>query len=85
MNVALILTTVNAPYSQKLDAKALAYCLLHKEAALAAPGHMSSFFGEVNPGLQIAFADLVNVSYEQLVASAKDFAAYSGESYALAA
>ena len=85
MNAALVLTTVNAPYSQKLDSQALANCLLHPEAALAVPGHMSSFFGEVNPDLQIAFANLVNVSEEQLVASAKAFAKYSGESYALAA
>jgi hypothetical protein len=85
MNAALILTTVNAPYSQKLDAQALADCLLHTEAALSVPGHMSSFFGEVKPDLQIAFADLVNISQEQLVASAKAFANYSGESYALAA
>jgi hypothetical protein len=85
MNAALILSTVNAPYSQKLDARALADCLLHTNAALAAPGHMASFFGDVKPRLQIAFAHLVNVSQEQLVASAKAFANYSGESYALAA
>ena len=85
MNAAVILTTVNAPYSQKLDAHALAECLLHADAALAVPGHMSSFFGDVKPDLQIAFAHLVNVSQEQLVASAKAFANYSGESYALAA
>jgi hypothetical protein len=59
--------------------------LLHADAALAVPGHMSSFFGEVKPGLQIAFAHMVNVSHEQLVASAKAFANYSGECYALAA
>jgi len=85
MNAALILTTVNAPYSQKLDAQALADCLLHPDVALSVPGHMSSFFGEVTPDLQIAFADSANISREQLVASAKAFASYSGESYALAA
>jgi hypothetical protein len=58
---------------------------LHADAALAVPGHMSSFFGEVKPDLQIAFAHMVNVSHEQLIASAKAFANYSGESYALAA
>lgn len=84
MNAALILTTVNAPYSQKLDAQALADCLLHPNMALSAPGHMSSFFGEVMPDLQIAFAESVNISKEQLVPSAKAFANYSGESYALA-
>jgi hypothetical protein len=46
---------------------------------------MSSFFGDVKPDLQMAFADMVNVSQEQLVASAKAFANYSGETYALAA
>jgi hypothetical protein len=85
MNAALILTTVNASYSQKLDAHTLADCLLRADAALGVPGHMSSFFGDVKPDLQIAFANMVNVSHEQLVASAKAFANYSGESYALAA
>jgi hypothetical protein len=84
-NASLILTTVNAPYSHKLDAKALANCLLHKQAALAVPGHMSAFFGEVKPDLQTAFADFAKVSHEQLIASAKAFAQYSGESYPLAA
>jgi hypothetical protein len=82
---ALVLTTVNAPYSQKLDAQALADCLLHQQAALAVPGHMSAFFGEVEPTLQVAFADFANVSHAQLVVSAKAFAKYSGESYPLAA
>jgi hypothetical protein len=82
---ALILTTVNAPYSKKLDAQTLADCLLHQQAALAVPGHMSAFFGEVEPTLQVAFADFVNISHAQLVASAKAFAKYSGESYPLAA
>jgi hypothetical protein len=49
------------------------------------PGHMSSLFGDVKLDLQIAFAQSVNVSKEQLVASAKAFANYSGESYPLAA
>ena len=49
---ASVLTTVNAPYSKKLDAQALAYCLTHPAAAKAAPGQMSAFFGEVAPELQ---------------------------------
>jgi hypothetical protein len=84
-NAALILSTVNASFSQKLDAQALANCLLHQQAALAVPGHMSAFFGEVNPTLQAAFADLVNVSQAELIAAAKAFAEYSGETYPLAA
>lgn len=80
-----ILTTVNAPYSKKLDAPAIVYCLNHPEAAKAAPGHMSAFFGEVDPDLQKAFASEFNVSEATLIAAAKAFSAYSGEPYPLAA
>jgi hypothetical protein len=86
MNVpALVLATVNAPYSKKLDAQELAHCLLDPTAAKAACGPMSSFFGEVTPELQIAFAQLHGITNAQLVAAAKSFAAYSGQSYPLAA
>jgi hypothetical protein len=81
----LVLTTVNAPYSQKLDALALAHCLLDPSAAKALPGHMSSFFGEVKPALQIEFASMFDITELQLSAAAKAFAMYSGESYPLAA
>lgn len=80
-----VLTTVNAPYAKKLDAQALAYCLMHPEAAKAAPGQMSAFFGEVAPELQRAFATAFDISDAELVTAAKMFAAYSGESYPLAA
>jgi hypothetical protein len=46
---------------------------------------MSAFFGEVQPALQTGFASLFDISESQLAASAKAFAAYSGESYLLAA
>jgi hypothetical protein len=82
---ASVLTTVNAPYSKKLDAQALAYCLAHPVAAKAAPGQMSAFFGEVAPDLQKAFAHAFDISDADLVIAAKAFAAYSGESYPLAA
>jgi len=85
MSAALVLATVNAPYSKQLDAHELAGCLLDQAAAKAAPGHMSSFFGEVDPALQLKFAQLFNISESQLIAAAKAFAAYSGESYPLAA
>ena len=75
----LVLTTVNAPYSKKLDAAGLAHCLLNPAAAKAMPGHMSSFFGEVEPSLQIDFAKMFNIAEPQLVAAAKAFAIYSGE------
>jgi hypothetical protein len=84
-NPALVLTTVNAPYSQELDAPTLAHCLLDPAAAKETPGHVSSFFGEVEPALQVEFAQLFNITEAQLIASAKAFAAYTGESYPLAA
>jgi hypothetical protein len=84
MNPALVLTTVNAPHSLQLDAPGLAHCLLDQAAAKAVPGHMSSFFGEVAPALQIDFAQQFDITQAQLVAAAKAFAAYSGESYPLA-
>jgi hypothetical protein len=82
---ASVLTTVNAPYSKRLDAQVLAYCLTDPAAAKAAPGHMSAFFGEVTPGLQKAFAAAFDLSEAELAIAAKMFAEYPGESYPLAA
>ncbi|QPF91952.1 hypothetical protein [Bradyrhizobium commune] len=81
----LVLTTVNAPYSKKLDAQGLVHCLLDPSAAKAACGPMSSFFGDVEPELQVAFAEMYGISHDQLVAAAKAFADFSGQSYPLAA
>ena len=85
MGIVSILSTVNAPYSKQLDAQELAHCLLDHHAAKAMPGHMSSFFGEVKPALQMHFASEFNIAESELVAAAKAFAMYSGESYPLAA
>jgi hypothetical protein len=82
---ALVLTTVNAPYSKKLTAPELVHCLLDHAAAKAVPGHMSSFFGEVTPELQLEFAELFGISHAQIAQAAKAFSKYSGESYPLAA
>uniref|UniRef100_Q07V90 Uncharacterized protein n=1 Tax=Rhodopseudomonas palustris (strain BisA53) TaxID=316055 RepID=Q07V90_RHOP5 len=84
MSTALVLTTVNAPYGKQLDAQELAHCLIDPNAALAVPGHMSAFFGEVLPALQLGFAAEFQISAPQLMAAAKSFAAFSGESYPLA-
>ena len=81
----LVLTTVNAPYSNKLDAQELVHCLLDPASAQAACGPMSSFFGDVIPELQIAFAEMHGVSKAQLVAAAKAFAEFSGQSCTLLA
>lgn len=82
---ASVLTTINAPYSKKLDARALAHCLKDPAAAKAVPGHMSAFFGEVAPDLQKAFARAFQISEAELAIAAKTFAEFSGESYPLAA
>jgi len=81
----LVLATVNVPYSKQLTAQELAHCLLDQDAAKTVPGHMSSFFGEVKPELQLEFASHYNIAPAQLVAAAKSFANYSGEAYPLAA
>jgi hypothetical protein len=83
--VALVLSTVNAPYAKQLSAQELAFCLLDHEKAKAVPGHMSSFFGEVSPGLQVQFANCFNITQLQLANAAKAFSNYSGEHYPLAA
>jgi hypothetical protein len=81
----LVLTTINAPYSKKLDAQGLVHCLLDPVAAREACGPMSSFFGDVQPELQAGFARMHGITDAQLVAAAKTFAAYSGQSYPLSA
>jgi hypothetical protein len=85
MIVELVMATVNAPHREQVDARALVRGLLDQAAAKAMPGHMSVFFGEVDPKLQLEFARLFDIADAQLVAAAKAFAAYSGESYPLAA
>jgi hypothetical protein len=85
---ATVLATVNAPYSEKLTAQGLVCCLLDPAMAKAKPGHVSSFFGDVKPGLQVAFADDFGISKAQLEAAAKAFELYAGypaKSYPLAA
>ena len=78
---ALVLATVNAPYREKLDAHALMHYLPDHDAAKAMPGHTSSFFGEVEPALQVEFAHHFNITNKQLAFAAKSFAAYSRQSY----
>lgn len=84
-SVTLVLTTMNAPHSEKLDEEALVYCLTHKAAAKNKPGHMSAFFGDVALGAQKEFAAHCGISEPTLIDAAKAFAIYSGESYPLVA
>lgn len=82
---ATVLTTVNAPHSEKLDEAGLAHCLKDPVAARNVPGHMSSFFGEVPPDAQQEFAAAHGIPPEALAHAAKAFASYSGENYPLSA
>ena len=59
---ALVLATVNAPYSQQLTAQELADCLIDHDKARAMPGHMSSFFAEVAPEMR-QFVSQMTVPY----------------------
>jgi hypothetical protein len=78
---ATVMATVNAPYRIQLEARELAHGLLDHAAAKNIPGHMSGFLGEVSPSLQLEFARLFGITDAQLIAAAKAFAAYSGETY----
>lgn len=82
---SLVLSTVNAPYSNKLDAMTLANCILEPAKSKTAAGPMSSFFYEVSPDLQIAFAEGHGISIAALKAAATFFDAWSGQKSALAA
>jgi hypothetical protein len=84
MSPAAVLAIVNAPYSEQLDAQALAHCLMSATAAKGKPGHVSAFFGEIKPEHQFEFAQRFGITHEELIAAAKAFAAYSGEFYPLA-
>lgn len=81
---AMVLATVNASHSKKLGAHELVHCLLDPTSAKAACGPVSSFFGDVEPELQIAFAEMYGITHAHLVAAAKTFAEFSGQSYPLA-
>lgn len=81
---AMVMATVNAPYREQLKASELALCLSDLAHAKLMPGHVSSFFGEIDPVLQLEFARQFNITHADLTRTAKDFASFSGQSYALA-
>jgi hypothetical protein len=74
----LVLATVNAPYSAKLDAAAIVACLGEPAAMKAASGPMSSFFYDVAIDLQRQFARTHGVAPETLERAAKLFGTWSG-------
>jgi hypothetical protein len=79
---ALVMATVNAPYSEKLDAGTLAHYLADPEEMEFAAAHLGSFFYEVKVSLQKEFAKAHGVSMASLSGAAAHFDAYSGHTWA---
>lgn len=79
--LALVLTTVNAPYREQLDGVALAQCLSDIDLAEQYPGQVSSFLGEVPVEQQMEFAAAHHIRIDDLKAFAALFSAWSGENY----
>lgn len=84
-SLATVLTTVNAPYSERLDASSLARCLQDPVLARTKPGHVAVFFAEVPLKSQIEFAAAMGIELPALVNAARAFSKYSGQDYPLAA
>lgn len=79
---SLVLATVNAPYSRKLDAAALAEYLRVPAGMRTALGPMSSFFYDVDIDLQKKFALSHGISLDMLSAAAALFGTWSGMHWA---
>ncbi|MCP4303846.1 MAG: hypothetical protein GY788_02990 [bacterium] len=75
-----LLTTVNAPYRNQLDAGELAAALKNGDVAL---GQVSSFFTETGIETQKAFAKEHDISANALAKVADAFQQWSGQSVAL--
>jgi hypothetical protein len=82
---ALVLATVNAPYTKQLDERELVACIWDFAKAKSAAGPVSSFFGDVSPSLQQQFAFENGIPFDVLAMAAKQFSAWSGQTYTLAA
>jgi hypothetical protein len=83
--VAIALSKINAPFRAHLSADDVAACIRSVEMAHKRPGHMASFFGELSPEIQMAFADTMGIERQALVAAARAFSKWSGEHYEIAA
>jgi hypothetical protein len=79
---SLVLATVNAPYSKKLDAAALAAFLRAPNSMRTALGPMSSFFYDVDIELQRKFSLSHDISLEMLDEAAALFGTWSGMDWA---
>jgi len=75
---ALVLAKVNAPYSNTLDADAIAFLLKQPMEMRSAIGPMSTFFYELDGDLQKRFAEFHSVPILSLEAAATLFDQWSG-------
>jgi hypothetical protein len=81
----IVLSKVNAPHAEKISAEELCACFIDFQKSKAWAGHVSSFFAEISPETQTAFAAQNGIDKPALVSAAKAFAAWSGEEYEIAA
>lgn len=75
----LVLSTVNAPYSKRLDEKELLTAIRNTMVARQFAGPVSSFFYDVPVELQKQFANSHGMSESVLAEAAKSFAKWSGK------
>jgi hypothetical protein len=79
---SLVLATMNAPYSRKLNVAEVVQCLKKPSRTKGTAGPMSSFFYDVQLDLQRKFALSNDVSLSELAAAAAFFDAWSGNRWA---
>lgn len=82
--VATALSKINAPFRAHVSADDVAACIQSVEMAQQRPGHMSSFFGELSPEIQLGFVNAMGIDRQALVAAARAFSKWSGERYEIA-
>ncbi len=75
-----ILTKVNAPYQNYLEADALADAISNGRISV---GQVASFFTETSVDVQRAFAKEFDISEDQLTRTAKSFTVWTGQAVAL--
>ena len=80
-----VLGTINAPYSADLSACQLAACISDLTAMETAVGPVFSFFTEVKPDLQRAFAEQMGLSNAAVKAVAQFIQGHCANPIALAA
>ena len=83
-HLVTVLTTVNAAYSEQLDAAQLAACLSDVELAKQYSGHVDTFLSEVPVATQVEFALAHGIATHRLAALATGFSQWSGQTYPLA-